>query len=461
MAQIEHVVFDTDAENKGSDSESFKVEGCSGDLVSCINSIRDGDFSNKPSGHDRISVALRELNERHADHASKDLKQMVGLSVEAAETAVLSARMLYDIRNVDEQAQSIAAAAEEMVVTVEDIGNYGEDISIQANEAQQVTRTGYEASLAAVESISKIDLSVSDSTQKVAVLNDFSDRISEIAVVIKSIADRTKLLALNANIEAARAGDAGKGFAVLAGEIKNLAEQTKNSTDEIEDIITNLQIESKSILESMDKTTQTVAFGKQAIEKVGERMDEIRGRIDKVTDNTAQISSTLNEQKLASQDVAKGITSIAVASSDSVGNVEKVVDSMDKVEEMISERIAKVAEQDIPDKIIKLAQSDHVLWKKRLANMIAGREGLNPNELADHHSCRLGVWYDSQGADYFRDHPDFQKLAEPHKRVHEHGIRAVQYFNSHNIRAALEEIDKVEVASAQVLQLLASLEEHR
>lgn len=300
--------------------------------------------------------------------------------------------------------------------------------------------------------------SVQDTVKKVNILAEFSQRIGKISGDIKKIADQTNLLALNATIEAARAGEAGKGFAVVAGEVKSLATQTKSSTDEINSIITQLQGEVQTVLSSMQGSAKAVEEGQAAINEVGRQMDEIHQRIDEVTRNTANISSTLTEQGQASQEVAKGITMIAASSSKSVEGIEKIVSAMDAVEKLISAQIGKLAELNVPDKVVKLAQSDHVLWKKRLANMIVGREGLKAEELSNHHTCRLGKWYDTVEDPKYKDNPVFSKLIDPHKLVHEHGIQAVRYFNDGQLDKALHEIEKVETASKDVLSMLAELE---
>jgi methyl-accepting chemotaxis protein len=201
-----------------------------------------------------------------------------------------------------------------------------------------------------------------------------------------------------------------------------------------------------------------VGSGEVSIENLASKIQAIREIIDQVSTNTQHISRTLSEQAVASNEVAEGISSIADSSSNSVAGIEKIVDAMNAVEKMISAQIAVLSELNVPAKVVKLAQSDHVIWKKRLANMIAGREGLNADELADHHSCRLGKWYDAVTDVRYTENAEFVKLIEPHKKVHQHGIQAARYYNEGDVKKALEEIDAVEVASKDVLALLSNLE---
>jgi methyl-accepting chemotaxis protein len=428
------------------------------DLIDCLKALLAGDYAALPVDGDEVSELVRALAQKLCANTIDEMGRVVNVSVQVNETAIYSAHLLADFRKVDSKAQTIAAAAEEMVATVKSIGSYGANISKQANEAETLVKAGSQVAQRAIGGMKKITSSVRDSADKVNVLADFSKRISSISADIKKIADQTNLLALNATIEAARAGEAGRGFAVVAGEVKNLSGQTRKATEEINDIIHRLQEEMQAVLSSMRESSNAVASGEKAIIELGNHIDEIDKKIDDVNRNTAQISSTLAEQAQASQEVAVGITDIAANSKHSVEGIEKIVNSMDMVEKLINVQLGKLAELNVPDKIIKLAQSDHVLWKKRLVNMIIGKEGLNPSELADHHNCRLGKWYETVENAKYTNNTVFQKLAVPHRLVHEHGIQAVRFFNDGKLDQALAEISKVESASKDVLKLLAALE---
>ena len=428
------------------------------DISKYIESLASGDYTCLPTGNDHLSSLIRNLAEQLQSRTLDSLDQCVSLSIEANETSIFSAQMLSSSRNVDNQAQGIAAAAEEMVATVKEIERYGMSIADQSREAQNVTIEGTKAVDEAMKGMDNIAGSVRNGSEQVNVLSELSERIGTIAVDIKKIADQTNLLALNATIEAARAGDAGKGFAVVAGEVKSLAAQTAQSTEEIEGIINGLRSEMSNIQESMKDSLLAVESGQEVMGLVGERMNEINMSINVVTENTSQISSTLAEQNQASNEVAQGISSIAVSSKESVVGIEKIVNSMDNVDVLIRSQIESLAEIEVPNKIVKLAKSDHVLWKKRLSSMIVGREGLNVDELADHHSCRLGKWYDSVDDPKYTNNPAFAKLKEPHRAVHDHGIKSVKLYNSGDINGAIEELRKVDDASKDVLSYLSELE---
>ncbi len=163
------------------------------------------------------------------------------------------------------------------------------------------------------------------------------------------------------------------------------------------------------------------------------------------------------EQRAAINEVAQGITAIADLSSANVGEVKALADTMNKTGSGIGKILGNLASLSLPDKIIRLAKADHVIWKKRLVDMSVGRMTLNANELSDHKNCRLGKWYYSDGARKFGDSAVFRHLEQPHEEVHRHGKEAARLFGLGQIQEALNEIAKVEAASVEVLSDLDKL----
>ncbi len=410
-----------------------------------------------PQGDDELSEAVRKVAKKLAAGRQADLRRAVNLSVKASETAALSAHRLLDLRCLDEKVQSVAAAAEEMAASAKSIGGYSNNISAHAHEAETAVNSVVEASGEAVTKMNGISGTVGQMQEKVNAFARFSEQIEVMSGDIKTIAEQTNLLSLNAAVEAARAGEAGRGFGVVAAEVKKLAEQTKTSTNEINNILAQLHSGTQSVLASMEECTAAVKAGHGAIGEVNRRIDEIRDKIVSVGENTTSISRTLHEQDSAAGSVATSIAAIAGDTNAAVADIETIIGEMLKVETLVSVQLSTLAEQNINNKTVLLAQSDHALWKRRLASMIIGWEGLNPKELANQHTCRLGKWYDKMDDPKYLKNPAFKRLAAPHRLVHEHGIQAVRYFNEGQPDMAVAEIAKVEAASKDVLRLLAEL----
>ncbi len=431
---------------------------CMNMVVKGLETIISGNYIAEPEGNDPVSAAIRNLVQKLREDTLHELDNTVSMSIEANETSVFAARMLTDVRKVSDQVNSIAAAAEEMVASVTEINSYGENIAVQAEEADRASQQGSSATSSAVEKMERIVESVEQTVKQVAKFSEFSRKISSIADNIKRIAHQTNLLALNATIEAARAGEAGRGFAVVASEVKTLSKQTTDATTGIDTVVEQLQAEMHEITSQMQRSLSEVNEGQQAMGEVGKNMSDIQAKISEVKKNTVQISGILSQQAQASQEVASGITDIAERAKNNVASIENIVDSMGKVEKLVSIHISELAKVEVPNKVIKLAKSDHVIWKKRLVNMMVGKETLKVEELADHHQCRLGKWYDSVKDDCYRNHPSFPGLVNPHSEVHAHGKEVARLYNEGNFVGALEEITKVEEASQEVLRILGELD---
>lgn len=426
-------------------------------LAECMAAIVDGDYMVSVEGSDTLSHSINELVTNLRERGSTGLQRVVTLSVEANETAILAADLFSNLRSVDTDAQSVASAAEQMSGSAKEIDVYGKNISEQAQNAQSLTEQGIQASEQAAAVMGEIVTSVEESVESVSKLKSFSEQISAISDDIKKIADNTNLLAINAAIEAARAGEAGKGFAVVADEVRRLSGHTKNATTQVTELTTNLAIEAENVLDAMTRSRTSVEAGDTAIGDVSKIVSEVNENIIQVTKSASQISDALLEQQKAAEDVSEGITRIAGNASESVVRIEQIMEAMDHVQRVVTEQMGTYGSIKVPNKTIMLAQSDHVIWKKRLANMMAGRTGLHADELADHHSCRLGKWYDLVDDPKITSHPSFKALIGPHELVHSHGIQAVKYYNAGQHDAALAEIEEVAKASEVVLSLLRSL----
>ncbi|NVJ93398.1 MAG: CZB domain-containing protein [Methylocystaceae bacterium] len=392
-----------------------------------------------------------------SDFADQLMDRSVNLSMSVNEAAISNASILHSIQEVDGATQAIAAAIEQMVMGFQSISESNAEVSRASTEALEATQEGRQATHEAVETMDEIANAVEASAERVDELSQASHQIGEIVESIEKIASQTNLLALNATIEAARAGEAGKGFAVVAGEVKALADQTSRATDQIRERIENLRDEMSNIVVSMKQGTEAVGNGQSVMKTVSSNMDAVSQKIQLASQSMDQISHVLDEQVDASDSINTSITGIAESSAQNVEDVKSNMIAMQSVEKMIGEQMDALVDFDVPNRIIRVAKSDHVIWKKRLADMVAGLEGLNPDELADHTCCRLGKWYYSEDSAACRHHQAFGALEDPHKKVHAHGIQAVRLFNDGDVQGALDEIQKVETYSKDVIRLLDEL----
>ncbi len=426
-------------------------------LVAAIEALTAGDYAVSAASGDALSKALARLTEKLRDRASSDLDRIVGANVQIGETSVAVAKILESSRSIDARTQGMAAAVTEMVASVSQVANSTDAVAGAMREANAQVAQGRGDTLEAHRAMGAIADAVETAAAKIEALAEASEKIGAIVKAIEAIASQTNLLALNATIEAARAGDAGKGFAVVAGEVKSLSRQTAQATEDIRQRIGAFRGEIAGIVAAMREGSAAAVEGRRMMDKLGVAMETVGRHAEDVSGRMSEIANVIEGQSAAAKEIAEGVSAIATSTKEGVELVTALSGAMDASQKFTLEAQASLAELEFPAKIVRLAKADHVLWKKRLADMAVGRTKLRAEELADHRSCRLGKWYYGEGAATCAHLDAFRALEAPHERVHRHGIQAARLFADGKHAEALAEIAKVETASADVLARLDEL----
>ncbi|HVI49783.1 MAG TPA: methyl-accepting chemotaxis protein [Candidatus Sulfotelmatobacter sp.] len=430
-------------------------------ILAALDLIEAGKFLSVPQGDCTVTRRLFSLARRLHDGALGETKRIVGVSIEVNEAICHIAEMIREASEVGNRAQTIAASTEELTTSVAEISKNSQATAEEAFAAQEVAHRGQIAADQAVASMEEIAHAVHSTAERVDSLNAASAQIGGIIDQIQAIAKQTNLLALNATIEAARAGEAGKGFAVVASEVKNLANQTAKATEVIRERIETLRAEMAAIVSSMQEGADAVQKGREVIATAGDGMREVSDQINAMTGRVRDISAILTQQSGASQHIAEAIQVIADMADRNAANITDSIGLLEKVDPIVAECVAEKAQQEILNFTVVVAQSDHMIWRKKLSSMLVGLAKLNPNELADHHKCRLGKWYDAVQDASLRSDPTFVHLESPHQDVHAHGIEAARRYNDGDLHGAVDEAQMAAKASVGVLEDLRKLAARR
>ncbi len=221
------------------------------------------------------------------------------------------------------RASQTAAAVEEMNATVSQVAQNSGKAATLAQETVKTAKEGGTVVSDTISGMRHLSEAVSNSATIIAELGKSSDQIGEIVRVIEDIADQTNLLALNAAIEAARAGEQGRGFAVVADEVRKLAERTTKATKEIGDMIRQIQQDTRGAVESMQQGTQKVSGGVELVNKTGEALTRIVQMVSESADMIRQIAVASEEQSVATQQIATDIENVAKVTRESASGANE------------------------------------------------------------------------------------------------------------------------------------------
>jgi methyl-accepting chemotaxis protein len=284
-------------------------------VVDSLTGLSKGDLTVRCdiNTHDELGILGKEVN-IVAENLRRTLEQVVQCSSQVATAASqlysTSEQMATGAEQVAGQTGTVATAGEEMAMTSTEISNNCSTAAQGAQQANDRALAGAAVVEATVEVMNRIAEQVRTTAKTMEGLGARGDQIGEIVGTIEDIADQTNLLALNAAIEAARAGEQGRGFAVVADEVRALAERTTRATREIGEMIKAIQHETKNAVTAMERGVKEVESGTSEAAKSGEALQEILDQINNVVAQVNQIAVAAEEQTAITGEISNNIHQI-------------------------------------------------------------------------------------------------------------------------------------------------------
>ena len=275
----------------------------SGDLSHNLDSARQDELGQLQRAMQSMTVGLRELIGGISDGVTQIASAAEQLSAVTEQTSA-------GVNSQKVETDQVATAMNEMAATVQEVARNAEEASEAAVAADQQAREGDKVVGEAIAQIERLATEVGNSTLAMGDLKRESDKIGSVLDVIKSVAQQTNLLALNAAIEAARAGEAGRGFAVVADEVRSLAQRTQKSTEEIEELIVGLQSGTQQVATIMDNSRGLTDSSVELTRRAGAALGNITRTVSTIQAMNSQIATAAEQQSAVAEEINRSVLNV-------------------------------------------------------------------------------------------------------------------------------------------------------
>ncbi|MBL4539627.1 MAG: hypothetical protein JKP96_13240 [Oceanicaulis sp.] len=309
---------------------------------------------------------------------------------------------------------AISDSVGQLVEAMQQIAETSQSASSEAEQTHEALRDGVQSMMQAKSAITSVTGAAQRSTESLKALQQASQEITDFLGVIQSISDQTNLLALNATIEAARAGEAGKGFAVVASEVKALASQAASATEDIGGKIEALQRGIEAISAGFAETHEALQTGESTLDETSVQIEEAGSRMGSVTRGMSEVAGILEQQKDSSTKISEHAGEMSDLTEDNAERLSAIAEALRASNSRFAGTAAQWHRNGSDRSLCEMAKIDHVLFKKRVVEVVLGKETWPSADVPDHHSCRLGRWFDSTADESLKRIAPMQALEAPH-----------------------------------------------
>ena len=291
-----------------------------GDLTQDTRTDRRDELGQLQQAVQGMTEGLRELVGGISDGVTQ-------IASAAEELSAVTEQTSAGVNSQKVETDQVATAMHEMTATVQEVARNAEEASEAALAADQQAREGDKVVGEAIAHIEKLAIEVGHSTEAMSHLKRESDKIGSVLDVIKSVAQQTNLLALNAAIEAARAGEHGRGFAVVADEVRSLAQRTQKSTEEIEELIAGLQSGTQQVSSSMDNSRALTDNSVELTRRAGESLGNITRTVSTIQGMNQQIAAAAEQQSAVADEINRSVLNVRDVSEQTAAASEETAAS--------------------------------------------------------------------------------------------------------------------------------------
>lgn len=382
------------------------------------------------------------------------------LSAVASNLSDSSSHSVHGLSKQSQQTELVAAAMNEMTSTVQDVARNAAHTAEAVNQAHREAGEGQGQINRTHHAINELAGQLDEAAHSIESLKDQGTAIENVVKLISGIADQTNLLALNAAIEAARAGEHGRGFAVVADEVRALAAKTQDSTIDIRDMIEKLRGGIATTVRGVQAGHQKMTTVKEQAAATEKALQQIASAITQIGDMSTQIATATEEQSMVTDEMNQNVHTISrqteQATDLSHANASlgvQIADISGQLGRLLSAfRVGKGAS-------FTAMKSVHLAWKSKIRSYLDGNESVISDAAAtDQHQCGFGKWYYGDGLAQFGKSSTMNAIEKPHNDLHATIKRIVDLNREGKKTEASALLPQVDRLSDEVVLLLEKLE---
>jgi methyl-accepting chemotaxis protein len=430
-----------------------RLEPLIGDEAS--DSPANSDVIGRLSGYiESLSSTNRAILRQCSDTSGKLVAGMDELSDGAHYTSTGTKRQKQEV-------ELVATAMNQMSATVQEVAHNASNAAVAAASADDHARHGKEVVASTIDAIHHLADGVEQASAAIETVEKDSETISTVLDVIRGIADQTNLLALNAAIEAARAGEQGRGFAVVADEVRSLAARTQQSTQEIQEMIERLQngtqVASALMTESNDRANEAVEQAAEA----GVALETITDDVDTINMMNSQIATASEQQSAVAEEINQNIVRISQVTEETAHIAEHTSMACIQVTDTVSGLEASLRQYNDHSGSLDLsaAKSAHLAWKTKLRSFLDGKAVLSMEQALSHHDCAFGKWYYQEGMANYGNIGELKQIEDPHVELHALIKDIIHCKEQGDLHQAESHYSKIEPLSRQIVNLMSAVEQ--
>jgi methyl-accepting chemotaxis protein len=386
----------------------------------------------------------------------KVLESTHQLSFASSRLSAVAEQTRASVTSQDNETVAMTDSLKGLLASVQQVAASSSNAVAAAGQADDEAKLGLHVVRSTIESIHSVAQEFAKAADVIGELEDDSRNIGAILDTIKGIADQTNLLALNAAIEAARAGEQGRGFAVVADEVRKLAQSTQEATARIQEMISRLQVKAVAAVEVMKEGSSRVDASVGDAGRAGESLEKITQAVASIRTMNNEIATTASAEAKAAEGINASVDTIRRMARETGEGVRDTDGAVADLAKLLVELQSLVGQFKLGNRKLDLsaAKMAHLNWKTRLRSFLDGQATLTDAEAVSHKDCAFGKWYYSEGLKQYGHIQELRDVEEPHAELHRTIKEIVTARNAGDKAAAEKLYANVDQISRRIVGML-------